>query len=168
MAGPVGKLAQWGPPTPGGGIGAVIPFAPTPIETHRGMVHPSECDLMGHMNVQFYMTRFSDAGAQLSSLLGITLAYMEETGAGLAALEQHIFYEREMRAGDATVVVSCVTGVEDKILRYRHWLKDANTGKVAAHMDIVVIHFDRKKRRASALPDFVRENARIKLAPQTD
>lgn len=141
--------------------------APKSIETHRGMVHPSECDLIGHMNVQFYMTKFSAAGAQLSSLLGITLAYMEKTGAGLAALEQHIYYEREMAAGEATVVDSCVTGVEEKILRYRHWLKDATTGKVAAKMDIVIVHFDRGKRKATALPGFVRKNAQAWLARQS-
>ncbi len=132
------------------------------------MVHPWECDINGHMNVQFYMTKFSDAGAQLSTILGITRAYMEETGAGMAALEQHIYYEREMNAGDATVVDSCVTGIEDKVLRYRHWLKDAATGEVAARMDIVVLYFDRTKRKAAPLPDFVRENARARLVPQED
>ena len=139
---------------------------PEPIETHRGVVHPWECDFMGHMNVQFYMAKFSDAGAQLSAIIGVTRAYMEETGAGLAALEQHITYEREMRAGDATAVASCVTDVEEKILRYRHWLKDSTSGDVAARMDIVLIHFDRNKRKSTPLPDFVREKAREFLVPQ--
>jgi len=32
------------------------------IETHRSCVRLWECDEMGHLNVTYYMSRFSDAG----------------------------------------------------------------------------------------------------------
>ena len=42
------------------------------IETHLGRVSPLECDQLGHMNVQFYVAKVSDAAWHVMASIGIT------------------------------------------------------------------------------------------------
>ena len=53
------------------------------IEIGMGSVQIGECDVMGHMNVQHYISRALDALAWLGFELGLGPAYAREHGAGL-------------------------------------------------------------------------------------
>ena len=42
------------------------------IETYRGVVYPIHLDHMGHMNVQWYTSKFDEATWHLCSALGMS------------------------------------------------------------------------------------------------
>ena len=134
-----------------------------PLITYRGAVYPAECDHMGHMNVSRYVAKFDEATWQLFAAIGLTRARLQAEGRGMAGVEQHIEYKRELFAGDVVTVTSAILEVKDKVLRFVHQMTNDATGEMAAKTTLVAVHLDAKIRKAQALPDDVRERARALL-----
>ena len=134
-----------------------------PLVTYRGSVYPSQCDHMGHMNVAWYVAKFDEATWQLFAAIGLTRTRLKEDGRGMAGLEQHIEYERELFAGDVVTVTSTLLEVRDKVIRFAHEMKNDATGEIAAKTTLVAVHLDAVKRKAVALPDDVRDRARAMI-----
>jgi acyl-CoA thioester hydrolase len=127
--------------------------------TYRGTVYPWHCDHMGHMNVMWYTGKFDEATWQLLSRLGLSRSRFANEGAGMAAVEQHIEFKRELRAGDLITVRSAVLEVKDKTIRLRHEMTNDETGEVAAIALMVGVHLDTTARVARSLPLDVRQRA---------
>jgi acyl-CoA thioester hydrolase len=127
--------------------------------TYRGVVYPSQCDHMGHMNVMWYVQKFDEATWQLLAAVGLTGKRMRDESSGMAAVEQHIEYRRELRAGDTVTIRSHVMEVKDKAIRFVHEMTDDLSGTVAAVTTLVGVHIDAVARRGRALPPDVREKA---------
>jgi acyl-CoA thioester hydrolase len=127
--------------------------------TYRGTVYPTQCDHMGHMNVVFYVQKFDEAVWQLLAGIGLTGARMRDEHVGMAAVEQHIIYKRELRAGDSVSIRSGFLDVRDKSLRIWHEMRDDVTGELCASMEVVGVHIDAVTRRARSLPSDVRAQA---------
>jgi acyl-CoA thioester hydrolase len=120
--------------------------------TYRGVVYPWECDHMGHMNVMWYVGKFDEATWQLLGALGATPSRLREEGFGLAAVEQHIEYKRELRAGDLLTVRSSVLEAKEKSLRFAHEMTNDQTGELAATTVLVGVCIDTVARKARPLP----------------
>lgn len=127
--------------------------------TYRGTVYPWHCDHMGHMNVMWYVGKFDEATWQLISNIGLSRSRLEKEGAGMAAVEQHIEYKRELRAGDLITIRSAVVEVKDKSVRFRHEMWNDETGELAASTILVGVYLDLTTRRVRSLPPDVRERA---------
>jgi acyl-CoA thioester hydrolase len=136
------------------------------LHTYRGAVYPSECDHMGHMNVASYVAKFDEATWQLFTAIGLTPSRLRAENIGMAGVEQHIEYRRELYPGDVVSVSSAVLEVKDKVIRFSHEMKNDETGEVAARMLVVAVHLDRATRRARAFPNDVRERASSMIARQ--
>ncbi len=131
-----------------------------PIVTYRGVVYPSQCDHMGHMNVMWYVGKFDEATWQLFLAVGLTPSRLRDSSRGMAGLEQHIEYKRELRAGDAVTIRSGVLEVREKTIRFAHRMNNDETGEVAATTVLTAVHLDLVARRSCALPEDVRQRAR--------
>jgi len=127
--------------------------------TYRGVVKAEHCDHMGHMNVMWYVGKFDEASWQLFAAMGLTRSRMEEENRGVAGLEQHIEYKRELRAGDVITVRSAVDEVKDKVVRLTHVMTNDETGEIAAVMHLVAVYFDTEARKSLLLPPDIRERA---------
>jgi acyl-CoA thioester hydrolase len=114
---------------------------------------------MGHMNVMWYVGKFDEATWQLLSNIGLSRSRLEKEGAGMAAVEQHIEYKRELRAGDLITIRSAVIEVKEKSVRFRHEMWNDESGELAATTILVGVHLDLNTRRARSLPPDVRERA---------
>ena len=131
--------------------------------TYRGAVYPSQCDHMGHMNVMWYVGKFDEATWQPFAAIGLTPVRLRSRGSGMAGVEQHIEYKRELYAGDVVTVSSTVLEAKDKAIRFDHEMKNDETGEVAARTMLVAVHLDMSTRRARALPADVRDRARAMM-----
>src|SRR5215469_7211603 len=129
---------------------------PEPIITYRGTVYPWHCDHMGHMNVMWYVGKFDEGTWHILAKTGATPSRMETEGFGLVAVEQHIEYKRELRAGDLITVRSSVLEAREKSIRFRHEMTNDQTGDVAAITIIVGVCIDLASRKARPLPDDMR------------
>jgi acyl-CoA thioester hydrolase len=114
---------------------------------------------MDHMNVMWYVSKFDEATWQLLSLLGMSRSRLAKQRTGMAAVEQHIEYKRELRAGDIITIRSAVLEVKEKALRFKHEMRNDETGELSASTIIVAVHFDLTAREARPLPPEVREGA---------
>jgi len=114
---------------------------------------------MKHMNVMWYASKFDEACWQLLSMLGLTPSRFEKNGTGMAAVEQHIQYKRELHAGDAITIQSALLEVKEKSIHMLHKMIDDATGEVAATTVVIGVHMDATVRKAIRLPQDVRERA---------
>ena len=130
---------------------------PEPIITYRGTVYPWHCDHMGHMNVMWYVGKFDEATWHILAKIGATPSRMKEEGFGLVAVEQHIEYKRELRAGDLITVRSSVLEAREKSVRFTHEMTNDLTGEVAATMLVVGVCIDAAARKARPLPADLRD-----------
>ena len=69
------------------------------IACYRGNVNSWECDQMGHMNVQFYMARGSEAFGHFQNALGLSPPVIRESKKGLRFKSLRIQFKAEVHAG---------------------------------------------------------------------
>ena len=127
--------------------------------TYRGVVYPWHCDHMGHMNVMWYTGKFDEACWQLLSMVGLTTSRFSQDGTGMAAVEQHVQYKRELQSGDAVTIQSALLEVKEKSIHMLHKLINDASGEVAATTVVIGVHIDATARKSIPLPDDVRERA---------
>src|SRR5215469_15087054 len=133
--------------------------------TYRGAVYPWQCDHMGHMNVMWYVGKFDEATWQLFSVVGLTPGWLRAHDRGMAAVEQHIRYRRELMPGDVVSVRTRVLAVQDKSLRFEHEMRDDARGEAVATTELVAVHLDTAARRATAFSEEVRAACLARLSP---
>jgi acyl-CoA thioester hydrolase len=119
---------------------------------------------MGHMNVMWYVGKFDEGTWQLFHSLGLTPSRLSDDGAGMAAVEQHVEYKRELHAGDVITIRSTVLEVKDKSIRFAHEMTNDETGELAARTVILGIYFDTSLRKARPLPADISERAGLMVA----
>ena len=86
----------------------------------------------------------------------------------MVAVEQHIEYKRELRAGDVITVRSTVLEVKDKSIRFAHEMTNDETGEVAARTTLTGVYFDTSLRKARSLPPEIKEHLRLIVAIAPD
>jgi acyl-CoA thioester hydrolase len=132
--------------------------------TYKGTVYPWHCDHMGHMNVMWYVGKFDEATWHLFARIGLTPSRLGEGERGMAAVQQNITYKRELLAGDIVEVESRILEVREKVLRFSHEMRNAETGEIAAACELTAVHMDRRLRTSCAFPAEIRGAAEALLA----
>ena len=138
---------------------------PEPLLTYRGTVYPWHCDHVGHMNVMWYVGKFDEATWQLFNALGLTPSTLRATQRGMAAVDQHVSYLQEQRAGDVVTIRSTLLELKQKSLRFTHEMTNDDTGIVVARTTIKAVHLDTQARRSCAFDDAVVQKATPLLTP---
>jgi len=122
------------------------------VITHRGCVYPRDCDHMDHLNVASYVEKFDQATWNFFADLGLTRAYLSEHRMGLAAVDQRISYQSELRPGDVLTVRTTLQELEGKKIRFRHEMTNGVTGEVSAVTEFMALCIDTELRKARAFP----------------
>ena len=135
--------------------------------TYRGTVYPWHCDQVGHMNVMWYVGKFDEATWNLFLRAGITPGYLRANQRGMAAVDQHIEYRRELHAGDVVAIRSEVLEIEGRKIRFRHVMVNEETGEIAAVTTLLGVHMDTAARKACPFPAEVVARARKLCRPNT-
>ena len=134
------------------------------ILTYKGSVFPWHCDEMGHMNVMWYVGKFDEGTRHFFHALGLTPQFLRANKRGMAAVEQVIQYKRELLAGDIVTVHSVLLEIKERVIRFQHEMRKADTGEVAAMTTLTAVHLDTVARRACAFPESVRAKGAALLA----
>jgi acyl-CoA thioester hydrolase len=128
--------------------------------TYRGTVYPWHCDHMGHMNVMWYVGKFDEATWHLFLALGLTPDFLRQANRGMAAVEQHITYDRELHAGDLVTIHSSVLEVKEKSIRFTHEMHNDSADELAARTTLKAVHLDTVARESCLFPPAVIDRAR--------
>ena len=70
----------------------------------------------------------------------------------------------ELLAGDIVEVKSVLLEIRDRSLRFRHEMRNAETGEIAAVCEFTGVHMDRQSRKSTAFVDTIRRTAAKLLA----
>ena len=134
--------------------------------TYRGSVYPAQCDHMGHMTVMWYVGKFDEATWNFFTGLGISPTYLRENAKGMAAVDQHITYSRELHAGDIITIRTHLVELTGKIIKFRHEMINGETGDVASATDLIAVHMDTKTRKSTPFPDHIVALGAVRLKDQ--
>ena len=74
-------------------------------------------------------------------------------------------YKRELLAGDIIEIESTLLEVRDRSVRFRHEMRNAETGELAATCEFTGVHVDRQARKSVAFAQAIRDAAMSQLAP---
>jgi len=127
-------------------------------QTYQGAIFPWHCDHMGHMNVMYYVGKFDEATWNLFSSIGLGGNKMRDEQKGMVAVEQNIQYKGELMAGDVITIHSEIMDFTDKSIKFRHEMRNAESGNVAAITTLTGLYFDKVERKAISLPDDIKAN----------
>jgi acyl-CoA thioester hydrolase len=136
---------------------------PLLVETYLGRVSPLECDHLGHMNVQFYVAKVSDAAWHVMTSIGITPAFIRERRQAPAAVKQEIAYLKEALAGDLLRMESGVLEASERKITFFHRLTKIETGQVVMTSKVFSVNMDLDARRSAPLDAAVLACARARL-----
>ena len=139
---------------------------PLLVETYLGRVSPLECDHLGHMNVQFYVSKVSDAAWHVMASIGITPAFIRARRQAPAAVRQEIAYLKEVLAGDLLRMQSGVLEASERKLTFFHRLSKVETDQVVMTSKVFTVNMDLDARRAALLDPAVLACARARLLPE--
>lgn len=124
-----------------------------PVEVYRSSVNTWETDMMGHMNVQFYVDKATDGLLGLGHRLGLGPDYVRRHGARLVARDHHIRFLREQHPGAPLQIFAGVTDAGPRGLRVYEEMRNTGNGEVAATFAAEVELQDVVSREPLALPD---------------
>lgn len=136
------------------------------IETFLGRVTAQECDHLGHMNVQFYVSKVSDAAWNVMSSIGITPTYIRERRRAPAAVGQEVAYLKELKAGDLVRIESGVLAIEAKKITFLHRMRNVETDEVVMTSKVMTVNMDLDTRRSALIDEDILERARARLVSE--
>jgi acyl-CoA thioester hydrolase len=129
-----------------------FPLVDLPV-TAQAEIPTSYLDEMGHMNVMWYTHLFSRAVWGLFDRIGFTHEYMQANRAGSFALELHVRYLAEVRAGQHVTLRTRCLARTPKRIHYMHFMVLDERDVLGATGEIVSAHVDMNTRRQSPFPE---------------
>jgi acyl-CoA thioester hydrolase len=132
------------------------------------MVRPDWIDYNGHMNVGYYHVAFDIAAEEFFQFLGFTPDFRERHGATTFALEAHLNFLREVKAGDALRFDARLLDHDAKRIHFYQEMFHASEGFLAASCESLSAHVSVAQRRTAPMPqELVERLSRIKAAHAT-
>lgn len=105
--------------------------------THRGIVNTSECDENGHMNVQFYWSKFEKADQQFRLLSGL------DEVSDVRRISRHVRYHSELHGAHGLHIVSrFVEDPSGKLLLLHEMIESDHDRLSATTLDRLVLDTD--------------------------
>ena len=128
------------------------------VEVWRGSVAAWECDIMGHLNVGFYVARAMEGLVGLAAELGMPGAFSANALSTLMVREQHIRFMKEAHAGAALSMTGGVLEIGETDARLSLVLRH-HSGDIAASFQVLVAHVTAQEARPFPWPGRVLERA---------
>jgi acyl-CoA thioester hydrolase len=121
-------------------------------QTNHKVIPAEYIDIMGHMNVMWYIHIFDYGTRNLFDNFGFGEEYIRRTGMGSFALESHIRYLAEVKLGEAVTVRSRVLGRSAKTIHFIHFMVKDQDGSLAATIEVLGAHADLTQRKVTPFP----------------
>ncbi|WP_373086333.1 thioesterase family protein [Sneathiella sp.] len=129
------------------------------IPGYRGTVNAWECDQMGHMNVQFYSAKCSQAFGHLQNALGLSPAQIREDKKGLTISSVRIQFKSELHAGSVLHGFCGIREVKGEVIHGFIHLFDTAFYKLSSVFEFTAHYTDLISSEALPLPAKVRKRA---------
>jgi acyl-CoA thioesterase FadM len=124
--------------------------------TGRNRVKQWEVGEGGTMSLAAHVHRFSEAGMQFLSSIGMTGEYMHQNRRGFSTLALDLRLVACAKAGDRIDVRTSIAHLGNTSLSYLHHMSGADGREIATLLQVGV-HLDLDARRPTAMPPAIRE-----------
>ncbi len=112
-------------------------------------------DVMGHMNVRWYMALFDSASWKFFETFGMDeYYYLNQQGGGFA-LKHFIQYLAEVRVGENVAIHGRVLGRTAKRVHFMLFMVNESTGTLAATLEALGSHANMQIRRTAPYPEAI-------------
>lgn len=133
-------------------------------EFYRQAIPDSYRDIMGHMNVRWYMALFDETAWRFFHWFGMTEDYCRTHHAGAFALEHHLFYINEVNIGDEVAVHVRVLDFTPKRVHMMFFMVNQTSRQLACTLEGVESHMDLQTRKTSPHPPHISAKVQELLA----
>lgn len=127
---------------------------PLPV-VYRATIPEKYRDMMGHMNIRWYLELYDEAGIPLFELIGLTMEHYQSNMAGGFDLEHHIHYLNEVHIGDTVVFRGRLLARSAKRLHYMLFMINETRGLLASTFECVNSYADLQTRRTAPYPESI-------------
>jgi len=121
-----------------------------PLSLYEATVHSDWIDYNGHMSESFYLYAFGDASDALFRYIGIDEDY-RSAGQSFYTVETHINYYLEVSEAEPLKFTTQILGLDKKRLHFFHQMIHAQSGKLLATTEQMLIHVDTNKSKSSEI-----------------
>ncbi len=128
----------------------------TTFNFHSEPLRDQWLDAYGHLNEAYYLVPFSNTTWKLQDHFNIGVPYFKETGCAIYTVETHIRYLNDVRKPSIMNIESLIIGSDAKRIWFAH--KMLVDGKLCATGEFMVLHYNTKEGRTTAMPDIVQRN----------
>lgn len=128
------------------------------LPLHYRVTIPTEyLDYNGHMNVRWYMAISNDAIPSFFKSVGMKRETLHAAGSGVFALQHHIQYLAEVRAGETVAIHTRIVGFTPKRMHFIQFMINESSKKLACIIEVLNSHIDLTIRRTSPYPRHIAE-----------
>ena len=135
------------------------------IKTWSGPVDTAWVDYNGHLRDAFYLLIFSYASDGLMDLIGLDDAGRKATGHTFDALETHLNYLLEVKAGVPVEVRTQILALDKKRVDVYHTLHVQGSDTVLAANEQMLINIDRSGPKSTPFAPQVESRLRALFEP---
>ncbi len=137
------------------------------VETFRSVVDPSDCDHLGHMNVSRYFKAVSDGMCSFQTNLGLGPSDIRSgRKLSFAVVRAESDFKSEIVEGEVIALQTTIAEVGNKSAVFHHRMIRVEDNSVAFETIFRCVLLDLENRKASVIPDDVRQKAGQFLNPE--
>ncbi|MBZ0290322.1 MAG: thioesterase family protein [Anaerolineae bacterium] len=133
---------------------------------HRETIPTDYLDLMGHMNVRWYVALYDTAAWKFFDSLGMDETYYRSEQAGGFALKQFIQYMAEVHVGETVAIYGRVLGRSAKRVHFMLFMVNETNRVLASTFEVLGSHADMRIRRTSPYPPYIAAKLDAAIAEQ--
>jgi acyl-CoA thioester hydrolase len=127
---------------------------------YKGVAHPWQCDVLGHLTTRFYVAMFDDASYHfLHTIFGWTGNVDPEGHLSWADVRHTLDYKAEVMPGDLLEIRGQVVRIGGKSLTVAYEMIKLGDDEIVATLESVMVLFDRQERQSVSLSDELRQMA---------
>jgi acyl-CoA thioester hydrolase len=134
---------------------------------HRETIPTDYLDLMGHMNIRWYLALYDTAAWKFFESFGMTEAYYRAEQAGGFALKQFIQYLAEVRVEETVAIYGRLLGRSAKRIHFMLFMVNETTQVLASTIEVLGSHADMRIRRTSPYPPQIAVKLDAAIAEQS-
>ncbi|MFK5977273.1 MAG: thioesterase [Rhizobiaceae bacterium] len=126
------------------------------VTSKYGIIQPAHCGINGEMLPQHYISHLTDGAPHVWNHIGLTTDFLDKHNYGRVAMEMKLSVITPAKVGAAIEIISFCQGMSEKTFTIHHQIRDIETGKAYATVQIINLIMDLEKRKAVPVPDFAR------------
>lgn len=122
---------------------------------YRATIPEHYRDMMGHMNIRWYLELYDEAGIPLFELIGLSEQHYRDNQTGGFDLEHHIHYLNEVHIGDKVACYGRLLDRSAKRLHYMLFIVNETRNLLASTFECVNSYADLTTRRTAPYPQAI-------------